>query len=105
MAERMATISGRISTDRHNLSTAHGGNDMRTLLIALAALCMCGCSSQGTPGSAPIGKDPAPAVAWSKMPSYFKCDFDSHVFSTEAEGGGSFVPKIHHYPLAHDSLI
>lgn len=78
---------------------------MRASLIALVAISLCGCASQGTHGSAPVAAAPAPTSAWSKMPSYFKCDFESHVFSAEAEGGGSFVPKIHRYARTHDPLI
>ena len=67
---------------------------MRIVLIALAVLPLCGCARQGNNASVPNARNSMPTVAWSKVPTYFKCDFESHAIGVAPNGQSTIVPMM-----------
>lgn len=81
---------------------------MRSLVLVSACLALCGCAAQSAKVPAAVAAavpDQIPTTAWSEMPTYFSCHFETHVVSAPVFGGGTFVPKAHTYPLSRDALV
>jgi hypothetical protein len=79
---------------------------MRSIIMALGMISVCGCSPPSSGATTPATSDPVQAAAWSKVPTYFKCDFGSHAIGVAPAGRSTFVAKVHDYSaMTLDPLI